>query len=101
MMKPFVIHFSPGPGWSAGKTSREQPYWDEHAVFMDGLFSQGRIILGGPYADYSGVLVIITAEDEETARMTFAEDPFTVNGVLTLTSVHEWLIFLDSRQKTE
>jgi uncharacterized protein len=59
MKKTFVIFFSPGPRWVAGKTSREQAYWDEHATFMDKLFEEGTVILGGPYADYTGILILI------------------------------------------
>ncbi len=41
MKKTFAIFFSPGPAWRAGKTSREQPYWTEHAAFMEKLFEDG------------------------------------------------------------
>src|SRR5438270_3677684 len=44
MKKTFAIFFSPGPAWIAGKTSREQPYWAEHAAFMDKLFEDGTVI---------------------------------------------------------
>jgi len=38
MKKAFLTYFSPGPAWREGKTSREQPYWTEHAAFMDQIF---------------------------------------------------------------
>jgi uncharacterized protein len=99
MKKTFVIFFSPGPTWVAGKTSREQPYWDEHAIFMDKLFEEGTVILGGPYADYTGILVIVEAFHEEDVYALFQDDPFVVNEVISISSVHEWLIFLDARHK--
>lgn len=97
--KPFLLFRAPGSGWVQGKTSREQPFWDEHAVFMDKLFDEGRIILAGPYADYSGVLLIVAAANEAGVHEMFAADPFTTEQILETREVKEWLIFLDSRQK--
>jgi len=48
MKRTFAIFFAPGPAWIAGKTSREQPYWTEHAAFMDKLFEDRTVILGAP-----------------------------------------------------
>ena len=99
MKKTFAILLSPGLAWIAGKTSREQPYWTEHAVFMDMLFEDGTVILGGPYADYTGLLIIIEALHEEEVYELFGRDPFVVNEIVRISSVHEWLIFLDARHK--
>lgn len=99
--KTFVTIFTPGTNWVAGKTSREQPYWTEHAAFMDALFEDGTVIMGGPYADYSSILVIVEASDEDTVRELFKRDPFIVQDILHLASVREWLVFLDARKKGE
>ena len=64
---------------------------------MDRLFDDGRIVLGGPYADYSRNLVIVNARDTEEARDLFREDPW-YGGVLGPAEVIEWTIFLDSRR---
>jgi len=63
LKKTFVILFTPGTNWMAGKTSREQPYWTEHAAFMDALFEDGTVIMGGPFADYSSIMVVVEASD--------------------------------------
>lgn len=99
LSKTFLTMFTPGPNWVAGKTSREQPYWTEHAAFMDALFENGTVSMGGPYADYSNILVIVEASDERAVRDLFSRDPFIVQGILHLAGVHEWLIFLDARKK--
>lgn len=99
MKKTFAAFFSPGPAWIAGKTSREQPWWTEHAAFMDKLFADGTVILGGPYADYSHLLVIVEALHEDDALALFADDPFVTHGVAHISGIHEWLIFLDARHK--
>ena len=101
MNKTFVTIFTPGTNWVAGKTSREQSYWTEHAVFMDALFEDGTVIMGGPFADYSNILVIVEASNENAVPGLFKRDPFIVQGILHLASVHEWLVFLDARKKGE
>ena len=99
MSKTFVTIFKPDTSWVAGKTSREQPYWTEHAAFMDALFEDGIVIMGGPFADYNNILVVVEAPDENAVRDLFERDPFIVQKILHLSSVHEWLVFLDARKK--
>ena len=101
MKKTFVIIFTPGTNWIAGKTSREQPYWTEHAAFMDALFEDGIVIMGGPFADYSSILIILEASDETGVRDLFKRDPFVVHGIFHVSSINEWLVFLDARKKGE
>lgn len=55
--------------------------------------------MGGPFADYSSIVVSIEASDENEARDLFKRDPFIVQAILRLSSVHEWLVFLDARKK--
>jgi len=100
MKKTFVTFFSPGPAWQGGKTSREQPYWAEHAAFMDQLFDDEIVVLGGPYADYSNLLVIVEALHEQEVYDLFERDPFVIHDIARINGVHEWLIFLDARRKT-
>jgi uncharacterized protein YciI len=83
-----------------GFSSRQQPLWDEHAEFMDRVFEQGRIVLGGPYADTSRVLIVVNARDRDEASALFRHDPWTISGILVDSEVIEWSIFLDARQKT-
>jgi len=60
--EPFCVAlFDRGPAWVDGRTSREQPYWDEHAAFVDGL-ADGRIVLAGPFADWTGALLIVRGD---------------------------------------
>lgn len=94
----FLVFRNPGPAWVRGLSSREQPLWDEHAEFMDRLFDKGRIVLGGPYADCSRVLLIVKAVDRDEAAALFRDDPWTSRDILIDSEVIEWTIFLDSRQ---
>lgn len=101
LKKTFVIFFAPGTAWIAGKTSREQPYWTEHAAFMDALLEDGIVIMGGPFADYSSIMIVLEASDENEVRNLFERDPFVARGIFRLSSVHEWHVFLDARKKGE
>ncbi len=98
MKKTFVILWAHGPAWVDGKTVREQPYWIEHAVFMDRLFENGTVILGGPFTDGTGSMVILEAEEENEVRTLLADDPFVVHHIFVLSGLKQWQLFLDSRQ---
>jgi uncharacterized protein len=93
----FLVFRDPGPAWVPGRSSREQPLWDEHAVFMDRLFDDGRVILGGPYADDTRVLLVVDAGAASEASDLFRDDPWTREGILVQSDVIEWTVFLDSR----
>jgi uncharacterized protein YciI len=93
----FLVFRDPGPSWMPGVPTRQQPLWDRHAIFMDGLFEAGRVILAGPYADCSRALVIVQARDAEEASDLFRDDPWAKAGILVPGQVVEWTLFLDSR----
>lgn len=100
MKKTFMILWGPGSAWVAGKTVREQPYWTEHAAFMDPLFENGMVVLGGPFTDATGSLVIVEAESEQEVADVFARDPFLVHGIFALDRLKQWVLFLDARRKS-
>lgn len=99
MKNTFVILWDHGAAWAPGKTVREQAYWDEHAEFMDRLFEEGTVIMGGPFSDGTGSLVIVEAEDIDEVATLYAKDPFVVHQIFTLKSLKQWQLFLDARQK--
>jgi len=99
MKNTFVILWATGAAWTAGKTVREQAYWDEHATFMDRLFENGTVIMGGPFSDGTGSLVIVEAEEMSEVATLFANDPFVVHQIFALSSLKQWQLFLDARQK--
>jgi uncharacterized protein len=98
MKNTFVILWAPGPAWVPGKTVREQPYWAQHADFMDPLFENGTIVLGGPFVDAMGSLVVVEAENEQQVVELFACDPFVVHDIFALSFRKQWLLFLDARR---
>jgi uncharacterized protein YciI len=98
MKNTFVILWAPGAAWIPGKTVREQAYWDEHAEFMDRLFENGTVIMGGPFSDGTGSLVIVEGDDMNEVSTLFANDPFVVHQIFALRSLKQWQLFLDARR---
>jgi uncharacterized protein len=92
----YAAFLRPGTHWEPDKTVREQPFWNEHANFMDALFEQRTIILAGPFADRSGSLVIVAADNAARVYELFRSDPWTEQDVLVVVDVKEWNIFLDA-----
>jgi|SRR5215467_2502601 len=92
----FVVLSIAGPQRDLTKGSRGQPLWDEHARFIDGI-TGGFIIMGGPFEDEGGAMLIVRAENEDEVRQKLRPDPWYTHGILQLHSVRRWDIFIDER----
>jgi uncharacterized protein len=97
-MVRLLVRFRAGPTWTSGPPE-EQPDWDEHAAFIDELVARGTMVLGGPFADYSGSLIVLENVGEEEAQELLARDPFIVNGVFVLDEVRAWNVYVDELTK--
>ena len=98
MKNTFVAISSAGPNRDLSKGTPEQPFWDEHAKFIDRLVDDGFILMGGPLIDEGGALLIFNAEDENEVRKKLKNDPWFERGILKLESVKRWQIFIDARK---
>jgi uncharacterized protein YciI len=102
MKKTFLAISSAGPNRDFSKGTRDQPFWDEHAKFIDQLVDDGFILMGGPLVDKAempqGALLIVNAEDENEVREKLKDDPWFTHGILKLESVKRWEIFVDQRK---
>jgi uncharacterized protein YciI len=98
MKNTFVVISSAGPNRDRSKGTREQPFWDEHAEFIDRLAAEGFILMGGPLVDEGGSLLIVNAEDENEVREKLKNDPWRDQGILKLESIKRWQIFIDERK---
>jgi uncharacterized protein YciI len=90
-----IVRFRAGPTWEPGAPVREQPGWDAHAAFVDGLVARGTLVMGGPYSDNSGTMMLLEGVDAAEAERILADDPFIENGVFLLDEIREWTIFVD------
>jgi uncharacterized protein len=98
MKNVFLAISSAGPNRDFSKDTREQPFWDEHAKFIDQLVDEGFISMGGPLEDEGGALLILNAQDENEVREKLKNDPWTTHGILKLESVKRWQIFIDQKK---
>jgi uncharacterized protein YciI len=101
-MNRFVVISSAGPNRDRSKGTREQPFWDDHAAFIDRLVDDDFILMGGPLVDRDGLpkgaLLIVNAQDENEVTKKLKNDPWFENGILKLESIRRWEIFIDSRK---
>ena len=95
MTRHVIVRFRAGPTWEPGGPVREQPGWDEHAAFVDALVERGTIVMGGPYSDNSGTMMLLEGVDAAEAERILADDPFIENGVFLLEEIREWTVFVD------
>src|SRR5438270_3452039 len=97
MKNTFVAISFAGSNRDQSEGTREQPFWDEHAAFIDQLVADGFVLMGGPLVDEGGAVLIVSAEDEEQVREKLKNDPWFEHGFLRLESVKRWQIFIDKR----
>jgi uncharacterized protein YciI len=98
MKNVFLAISSAGSSRDLSKGTREQPFWDEHAKFIDQLVDEGFILMGGPLVDEGGSLLVLSAQDENEVREKLKNDPWAEHSVLKLESVKRWEIFIDQRK---
>jgi len=94
-----IVRFRAGPTWEPGGPVREQPGWDAHAAFVDGLVDRGTVVMGGPYSDNSGTMMLLEGVDADEAERILADDPFIENQVFLLEEIREWTIVVDELSK--
>ena len=97
----FAVFQRPGSRWDPDRNVRDQAQWDRHASHMDALFDRGLVVLGGPFADRTGSMVIVRAQDASEARAMFRDDPWNVEDILVVADVKEWTIFLDDSDRRQ
>jgi hypothetical protein len=66
---------------------------EQHLGYMSGFADKGRIVMGGPFLDNSGGMMIFDVPTIEDARTIAQGDPTVKSGLLTVT-VKPWLAAL-------
>lgn len=95
--RTFVVTSRAGARRDLSKGAREQPYGDEHGVFIDALVADGFVVMGGPLVDEGGAMMVVRAEEDDEVRTKLAGDPWYEHDVLQLESIKRWHIFIDRR----
>ena len=89
----FVLLHAPGPLWDHAKGFRDQHGIAAHVGYMSDQADKGRIVMGGPFLDNSGGMMIFDAPTIDDARAIAQADPTVTSGLLTVT-VKPWLVAL-------
>jgi uncharacterized protein YciI len=92
-----VVSRRSGPRWDPSRPLEAQSDWPAHAAFMDALVTSGFVVLGGPLADESSVVLAVEAESEDAVRRTLARDPWSETH-LRVETIDTWTIRLDGRR---
>ena len=100
-MSYFAVIREAGPAWADGGIA-EQPAIADHAAFMSALADQGFVLFAGPLGgtehSHLRVLVIINADDEHVIHGRLAEDPWTIDDRLRITSIEPWNVFIGAER---
>jgi uncharacterized protein YciI len=89
-----IVMIRKGVEWGEGPPE-SQAGWDEHAAWIDALVDRGTIVMGGPYSDNSGAMLILEGLSTDEAELLLATDPFVQNGVFVVVDVREWTNYVD------
>jgi hypothetical protein len=94
--KIFAVINNRGPNWNHDKPMEEQGDWRGHADFMNALFDDGFVLLGGPLVGTRDVLLIVRATDEAEVEARLAEDVWMIKGLLCRRQINPWWLRLGS-----
>lgn len=87
----FVLIHTPGENWVDSLSFQEQPNVMEHVKYMSTFLKSKKLIMGGPFLDNSGGMMIYKCEKIEEAEKIANDDPCVKNGLLNV-EVKQWLV---------
>ena len=64
-----------------------------HRSYARTIKANGKLIMGGPFADDSGALLIYRAKPKDEAMALVLEDPYHAEGVFETYALSEWRLF--------
>ena len=88
------VRYAAGPSWESGPPE-DQAEWDAHNDFVDDLIARGLFVMGGPFSDNSGSMVLFQGVGAEETRRLIENDPFVRNGVFVIDDVRDWVVYVD------
>ena len=91
----FVLIHSPGEKWVDSLSFNEQPGIMNHVNYMRGFFENKKLVLGGPFLDNSGGMMICNVETMEEAEKIANDDPEVKGGILNV-KVKKWYVAMSN-----
>ena len=90
-----VLKHTPGVNWKEGIPFQEQPGVEEHIKYMSQQLANGFLLMGGPFLDNSGGMMVCRTSDIEKAKEVGEADPSVISGLLKV-EVKQWMIPMTS-----
>jgi uncharacterized protein YciI len=87
----YALFHTPGPNWAAGVGFREQPGVVEHVQYMAQFQETGQMVIGGPFLDDTGGMMVLEIESQEAAEEIATADPSVKSGLLAV-EVKPWMV---------
>jgi len=89
-MPLFAVIRRQGTAWLHDRDLESQLQWHQHADFMNCLAAEGVVVLGGPLAGTSDVLLVMRADSPEAISQRLEYDPWTSLELLQIVSITPW-----------
>jgi uncharacterized protein YciI len=67
-----------------------------HRKYLAELKAAGKLVVAGPFTDFSGGLIVYEAEDEKAAEQLIKDDPFYAGGVFVKWSIRPWMAVMSN-----
>lgn len=96
MPRIFAVTRSRGPAWNDSLSLEQQDDWRGHADFMNAIFEEGFVLLGGPLEDTPDVLLIMRAKNAKEIHVRLSEDSWSSKGLLRIKQIVPWVLRLGS-----
>ena len=93
-MNLFAVIRTRGGACRPSASLENQPNWEAHASFMNGLQQEGFVVLGGPLDDTPDVLLIVRASHADEIVERLATDPWTTQDLLRVSRISPWTLRL-------
>jgi uncharacterized protein YciI len=90
-----ALKHSPGVNWKEGVPFQEQPGVEEHIKYMSEHLANGILLMGGPFLDNSGGMMVCRTSDIAKAKEIAEADPEIKSGLLKV-EVKRWMVPMSS-----
>lgn len=72
---------------------RRAPHREAHLAYVRGLKAEGRVVMGGAFADpVDAALIIYRAESSADVEKMIEADPYMKNGLWPKVAIREWTV---------
>lgn len=88
MPDSFIALWQQSPNWSKGKPPKDRPL-KPHLDYLLVLKEIGKVLMGGPFADESGGLVVFAGDHIREVETMIADD-LAVADVVLVASLKTW-----------